>query len=128
MNLDQLNSHLDLLQKRERTAEMLTSLRAHADPDAKQMPGVHDRVGDLDHEIADVEAAIKRINQQIAESESAISAFIDTLPDSKTRTVFRLRFLRGLLWKEISGVVGCPTRSITRMCYQTIKTKEKENK
>lgn len=86
--------------------------------------GVTDKIGGLASEIADFDRQIERVNTEIAEKEAVVSAWIDTIPKAKVQLVFRLRFLRGLQWKEIAGVVGTyAIESIVKhTVYQFLRT------
>lgn len=112
MTLEKLNAHARLHQQLDEARELRASLEAAAGPGAQALtgmphtPGYRDKLGDLAAEIADVSTDIERLEARIAQQEAEISAFIQTINDSHTRTVFRLRFLRGLGWGEVAAVVG----------------------
>ena len=88
---------------------MLQSLRDAACPGAAALtgmphtPGIKDKVGDL-----------------AAESEGQIMPFIQGIDDDQTRLIFRLRFLRGLAWKEVAAVIGGRNSedSVKMVCYR----------
>lgn len=126
MTLDELNKHLELREKLAKAQEMLVSLRVAAQPGAAKLtgmphtPGVRDKVGDLAAEIADLSGRIDEITAEIAQQEPRIEAYIAEISDDQTRMVFRLRFLRGLSWKEVSQVLGQYTSesSVKTVCYR----------
>lgn len=126
MRLEELNRHFDLLQQRAQAAEMLATLRSRAEPGAKVLtgmphtPGVCDRVGDLASEIADCQSVIDQLDEQIREGEIPIGDFIEKIPDLQTRAIFRLRFLRGMSWKEVSQILGWYTTEsgVKAVCYR----------
>lgn len=126
MTLEDLNKHLLLREKLEKAQEMLVSLRAAAQPGAARLtgmphtPGVKDKVGDLAVEIADLTSRIDYLNAELAQQEPPIEAFIAEIEDDQTRLVFRLRFLRGLSWKEVSQILGQYTteNSVKSACYR----------
>lgn len=126
MTLERLNQHLDLLQHRTQTEELLVALRSRAEPGSKAitgMPhgsGISDRVGDLAAEIVDCENAIEQLTEQIKKDEIPIVKFIGSIPNLQTRTIFRLRFLRGLSWKEVSQILGRYTTesNVKSVCYR----------
>ena len=132
MTLAQLNEHLDAVQRLDKTEGTLRSLWDAAVPGAQKLtgmphsPGVSDRVGSFAAEIADLEAQIDRERSALAESEERIGAWIATIADGTTRMVFRLRFVRGLTWKEVSQVLGSYTteRSVSEICYKYLKGNE----
>lgn len=129
MTLDELNKHLELREKLAKAQEMLVSLRVAAQPGAAKLtgmphtPGVRDKVGDLAAEIADLSGRIDEITAEIAQQEPWIEAFIAEISDDQTRMVFRLRFLRGLSWKEVSQVLGQYTteKSVSDLCYKHLR-------
>lgn len=126
MTLTELNQHLELLKTLSATKEMLQSLRDAAYPGAAVItgmphtPGVKDKVGDLASEIADAESDLEQIERQVKASEELIAPFIFAIDDVQTRFIFRLRFLRGLTWKEVAAVVGGRNseESVKMVCYR----------
>ena len=126
MTLAELNRHFELREKLARAQETLDTLRLKARPGAAALtgmphtPGVSDKVGDLAAEIADADAYIAYIEAEIRESEGAILTFIQSVDDMQTRLIFRLRFLRGLTWGEVSQVLGPYTseNSVKSICYR----------
>jgi len=135
MTLEDLNKHLLLREKLEKAQEMLVSLRAAAQPGAARLtgmphtPGVKDKVGDLAVEIADLTSRIDYLNAELAQQEPPIEAFIAEIEDDQTRLVFRLRFLRGLSWKEVSQILGRFTteKSVSEVCYKYLRGRESDS-
>lgn len=129
MTLSELNQHFELIEKLARAREMLQSLRDAACPGAAVLtgmphtPGVKDKVGDLAAEIVDMDARVGFLEAEVKASEDAIMPFIQSIDDDQTRIIFRLRFLRGLAWKEVAAVVGGNTEeSAKRICYRYLST------
>ena len=121
MTLEELNALFDLRAELEELTEIRRSLMDAATKTTTKLTGmphgsgVTDKIGGLASEIADFDRQIERVNTEIAEKEAVVSAWIDTIPKAKVQLVFRLRFLRGLQWKEIAGVVGTyATESIVK--------------
>ena len=112
MTLEELNQHLDLVNELKKAKEMLQSLWNAAYPGGQVLtgmphaPGVKDKIGDLGIEIADLETEIEAMEAAVNNSAVPVLAFIAEIPDIQTRKVFRLRFCRGLAWKEVAGVLG----------------------
>ena len=106
-----LDAHFQLLREREVVAEMLDSLEK-AGPKVRHItgmphtPGFSDPTATLAMEIADVQDELARLNAEIARSEKKISPFIDGIDDIICRQLLRLRFLRGLTWKEVADALG----------------------
>lgn len=126
MTLEDLNQHLMLRDELNKAEEMLEALRLAAGPSTPKLtgmlhaPGVSDKVGDLAVEIADLSNRIDELRKEVVEQEIPIEAFVSRIQDNQTRLVFRLRFLRGLSWKEVSQVLGRFTTesSIKTTCYR----------
>ena len=112
MTLEELSAHYNRLEYLAELKETLEGLRRSAQPRTQVftgMPhagGVSDRVGDLAVEIAYMEAEIKALQEEIAVHEATILSFIQSIPDPRTRTIFRLRFIRGLMWCEVAAILG----------------------
>lgn len=128
MTLDQLNQHFALLQRRRQAEELLASMRSLAEPSSHTLSGmprasaVRDRIGDLAAEIADISAVIESLNVEIEISSQPISVFIDNVSDVCARMVLRLRFIRGLEWKEVATYMGrgFSAKRVSDICYRTI--------
>lgn len=129
MTRDKLNRNLLLLRDLQKNISLRAALEAAAGPGAQVMtgmphaPGYRDRLGELAVEIADISGEIQRIEGELAALEPEISAFIASIPDGQTRTIFRLRFQRGLGWGEVASAMdGGNTASGVRMiCRRYIK-------
>ena len=89
-------------------------------------PGVSDKVGDLAAEIADMDAYIQYIEAEIKANEPPILDFIQSIEDPPVRIIFRLRFIRGMTWKEVSQVLGQFTteKSVSQICYKYLNAEE----
>lgn len=126
MTLEDLNQHLMLREKLNKAEEVLAALRLAAEPGAAKLtgmphaPGVKDKVGDLAAEIADMSARVDGLLRELAEQEASIEEFISKIEDDQTRMIFRLRFLRGLSWGEVAGILGRFTTesSVKTACYR----------
>lgn len=126
MTLQELNRHFELRERLAKAREMLDSLRAAACPGAQVLtgmphtPGVKDKVGDLAIEIADMDERIEFLESEIKASEESILPFIRSIDDDQTRLIFRLRFIRGLTWKEVAAVIGGRNSedSVKMACYR----------
>ena len=112
MTRDKLNRHISLLHDLRKNQELKAALETAAGPGAQVLtgmprtPGSRDKLGDLAAEIADVSRETDRIRAKLIRQEPEISAFIDTIQDAQTRTIFRLRCLRGMGWGEVASVMG----------------------
>lgn len=126
MTLSELNQHLELVNELARARESLHALRDAAFPGAAVItgmphtPGYKDKVGDLAVEIVDMETSIMQAEARVKASEEKVNAFILAIDDNQTRLVFRLRFLRGLTWKEVATVIGGRNteEAVKMVCYR----------
>lgn len=129
MTKQELSHHVELRKRLAAGLELLASLEAAAGPKAQRLdgfpraPGVRDQVGDCAAAIADAKTEIARTEAEIARSETAIAAFISTIGDLQTRTIFRLRFLGGMAWKEVATATGGGNTegSVQKICYRYLE-------
>lgn len=130
MTLQELSQYFKLREQLARDEEILESLKATACPGAQVLtgmphaPGVRDKVGDLAVEIADMESQIEYLQEKISQEEAKVSVFISTIENDQTRMVFRIRFLRGLAWKEVAAVIGGRNTEsgVKSLCYRYLET------
>lgn len=126
LSLLELNDHYDLVDSLNRAEDLLKRLREAAEPGAQVitgMPhssGIKDRVGNLATEIAHIDARLTALRAAVAESEAQISPFIDSIEDVFVATIFRLRFLKGLEWKDVAATVGGKNtaETVKKQCYR----------
>lgn len=128
MTKQELSNHVELRKRLAASLELLASLEAAAGPGAQKLDGlpraagIRDRVGDCASAIADAKEDIARTKAKIARSESAVVAFISTIGDLQARTIFRLRFLGGMSWKEVATATGGRNTEsgVKNICYRYI--------
>lgn len=128
MTKQDLDRHLELRQQLENDREMLAALEAAAGPRTQLLDGmphtlgVGDPVSYLAVEIADMRETITRREAAVARSEMAVKAYIQTIEDSLTRMIFRLRFIRGMTWKEVAAAVGGRNteNGVKNVCYRYV--------
>ena len=126
MTKQELNYHMELRQQLTGNLELLASLEARVTARVQRLdgmphaPGVRDPVGDLAAEIADIKGGIDDLTDEISRSEKAVAAYIQTIEDSHTRMIFRLRFIRGMTWKEVAALIGGRNTvdSVKHTCYR----------
>ncbi len=129
MTLRELTEHWRLLQKLHESRETLRSLQESIAPAGQVLtgmphaPGVKDKVGDLAIEILEMESDIAKLQQAVKAEEQRITEFISTIDDGCTKLIFRLRFVRGLTWKEVAGLMGGwnTEESVKSTCYRYMK-------
>lgn len=123
MTKEELSRHVELRKQLAADLELLTSLEVAAGPRVQHLdgmphaPGVRDVVGDLATEIADVKTEISQLEAEIARSEAAIVDYVNSIKDAQTRMIFRLRFIRGMSWKEVAATIGWITESGVKSIY-----------
>lgn len=128
MTKQELDHHLEQVQQLGEKRELLASLLATAGPRTQRldgMPHAHgaaDPVGRLAAEIADMGKTVAQREAAVARSEAAVAAYIQTIEDSQTRMIFRLRFIHGMAWKEVSAAVGGRNteNGVKNICYRYI--------
>ena len=128
MTKQDLDCHLELLQMLAEDLELLASLEAAAGPKIQRLDGmphahgISDPVGNLATEIADMRETVARRKAAVAKSEETIATYISTIEDSQTRMIFRLRFIRGMSWKEVAATIGGRNTEagVKAVCYRYI--------
>ena len=129
MTLQQLNHHADLRDKLRKAEALVYRLQTKAHPGAQVLtgmphtPGVKDLVGDLAVEIAEAQEVVDELDAQIRAEEPSVRSFIRTIDDAELRTIFRLRFIRGLSWKEIPEYISdyANESSVASACYRYMR-------
>ena len=123
MTKQDLSYHVELKKQLAADLELLASLEAAAGPRVQHLDGmphasgVRDVVGDLAAEIADLKTEIAQLESEIARSEREIVGYITTIKDAQTRMIFRLRFIRGMSWKEVAATIGWISESGVKSIY-----------
>ena len=129
MTKKELSYHVELKKQLAADRELLASLEASAEPNSPRMdgmpraPGTRDAVGALAAEIADLKTEIGELEAEIARSECAIMDYIATIKDARTRTIFRLRFIHGMAWKEVAATIGWITENGVKAIYDRYITR-----
>lgn len=129
MNLSELNKHLDLIQKLQKAQELYQSISAKTIGASKidGMPhgsGVGDKTGMLAIELADLSARIRYLKNEIENNMIPVEIFINTIEDDLTRLIFRLRYIHGYSWKEISSLIGGKNteEAVKMICYRYLNS------
>ena len=87
--------------------------------------GVQDKTGDYALEIMSLEEKIAGLRATLHQKEEEVSAFLAGIEDECIGTALRLRYVRGMLWKEVAYALGQPKKSLTDQCYQHLRTLDK---
>lgn len=123
MTKQELSYHVELKRQLAADLELLASLETRAGPRVQHLdgmphaPGVRDVVGELAAEVADLKTEISELEAEITRSEKAIMDYIATIKDARTRTIFRLRFIQGMVWKEVAATIGWISESGVKAIY-----------
>lgn len=127
MTLQQLNEHYELVERYINAENLLqrlcdsAGLKAQAITGMPHGTGVSDKVGDTVVEIVRTQERLDVMRKQIREREKPILLWIDGIPDLCTQSIFRLRFIHGKTWKEVSGMVGGYSEdALKKMCYKEL--------
>lgn len=128
MNLEDLNKHLELVQKLQNAQELYQSLQAKSLGSQKidGMPhgtGVSDKTGMLAVELADMSVRVAYLKEAVRESAGPVAGFINSIEEDKTRMIFRLRFLHGYAWCEVAGWLGADMteEAVKESCYRFLR-------
>lgn len=108
---------------------MLDSLRLAAEPGAQKMTGmphaqgVSDIVGNFGVEIAYLDEHIKQLKRERDEELPIIEEYIGSITDSRVHLAYRLRFVRGMRWKDVATCLGGRNTEdgVKSMCYRYFK-------
>lgn len=129
MNLSELNKHLELIQKLQKAQELYQTLSARTLGATKLdgMPhgsGTGDKTGMLAIELADLSARINYLKNEVEKNMFPIENFINQIDDDLTRLIFRLRYLHGYTWREISSLVGGKNteEAVKMICYRYLNS------
>ena len=128
MTLQDLNGHLDMVLQLQDAREGLENLQAKI-LGAQQydgMPHAHEASRKTETLAAALEPQLEevsRLEKIVARSEVEVKAFIGTIGDSKTRLIFRLRFLCGCKWDEVADLIGGGNtdNAVKHICYRYLQ-------
>ncbi|WNX85737.1 hypothetical protein RWV98_05575 [Agathobaculum sp. NTUH-O15-33] len=83
----------------------LASLRDKAEEDSR-IYGLYSLTGDPESEIERRENELEQMKTEFTRQLRAAERFIDGIEESRTRTVFRLRYMEGWPWLPIAFQIG----------------------
>lgn len=133
MTLQELNGHLDMVLQLLEAKEGLNNLQAKI-LGAQQydgMPHSHEASRKTEQLAASLEMQsddVRRLERIVARSEVEVKVFIDGIADSRTRLIFRLRFLCGCKWEEVASMIGGKNTidSVKSLCYRYLQSENKD--
>lgn len=77
-------------------------------------------------EIVDLEAILCAKQLQCIHERARLERWINDIPDSQTRMIFRLRFVNGLTWDQVAYNVGGGNSpdSVKKRCYRYLRAEQ----
>lgn len=132
MTKKDLNNLFALRERIERAENMLAAIRARSNPGAQVLtgmphtPGVKDKTGDCAVEIVALEEKIAALRETLREKEAEVSAFLSSIDDEYIGTALRLRYIHGMLWKEVAHMLGQGEKGLTNKCYDYLRVMDSE--
>lgn len=116
MTLAELNGHLDMVTQLHSARLTLQSLqdRILGAQQYDGMPHGHDasrKVENLSILLKEQSDDVDRLERAVVRSEKNIRKWISSIPDNRTKVIFKLRFLCGMKWEDVSCCIGIDTSS-----------------
>ncbi len=134
MTLEDLNLHLDMVNQLKSARESLEYLEARL-LGAQQfdgMPhgsGTSRKVENFSLVLKEQSEDVIRLERVVQKSEKSIRKWIDTIPDNRTKLIFKLRFVCGMKWDDVAQSIGADNSSdsVRSICrYYLNKTNSAE--
>ena len=127
MTLQDLNGHLDMVLQLQTARELLGNMQARilGAQQCDGMPHAHIASRTTENLAAALEAQyaeVARLERIVTNSETEVKAFIDTINDTRTKLIFRLRFLCGCKWDDVATMLGVSGTSdaVKMACYRYV--------
>jgi len=125
MTLQELNENIRLHERLDRAYDMAQSLREKADLQAPKLDGlphgsdVADKVGNIAIAIADLDARIRELEDQVEANDDAIRTFANTFPDERLQMAIQMRFISCFTWETTAALLGdrYTENSVKRLVY-----------
>jgi len=127
-----LNREIEADQRR--LEELSSAAEAPSAPALTGMPHApfsnSSKVERMATEIVDLQAVIAAKQIQCIHERARLERWINDIPDSLTRQVFRYRFVNGLSWVQVAYAVGGGNTegSVRKRCYRYMKEQGIETK
>lgn len=130
MTVQELSKYYDIQMLLEKDREAYENLRQKASPASPQLTGmprasgVHDKVGDLAVELAEIDERMKYLEAQAAAEKVKVEEYCRSIQDVRLYLIFRLRFIRCYSWAQVAGTLGkCYTETgVSRMAYNYLES------
>ena len=133
MTRKDLDNLFSLRARIERAESMLASLRARSNPGAQVLTGMphatgtQDKTGDYAMAIVSLEERIQNLYNELRQQERRVCDFLAGIEDEYISTALLLRYVHGLLWKEVAYAVGKSKKSITNQCYEYLNSLDEDD-
>ena len=72
--------------------------------------------------IADREIELAELAAEKAEQAVKIGRYINSIDDSLTQTIFRLRFISLLSWSDVAAKTGSSYSAVKKICYRYLRS------
>lgn len=116
---------------RQRLADMRAKAQSVSASKITGMPrsGSHGGLDAAAVAIADLDLLIQEKLARCLTEQYRLEEYIASIPDSLTRQIFVLRFVKGYSWQKVAwGVGGYNTEdSVKKTCYRYIRAEEKKS-
>lgn len=116
----------------KRLDELNRMIGAPSSPPISDMPraphGVESKVERLAAEIVDLQAIIAARQIQCIHERARLERWINEIPDSLTREIFKCRFVECMSWLQVARSVGGSNTegSVKMICYRYLDAEERE--
>lgn len=116
----------------KRLDELNSMIGAPSSPPISDMPraphSVESKVERLAAEIIDLQAIIAARQIQCIHERARLERWINEIPDSLTREVFKCRFVECMSWLQVARSVGGSNTegSVKMICYRYLDAEERE--
>lgn len=123
LTLEYLQSFFDLKDQVRKEQELIQSLWDAAYPGAQKLDGMPhsrepgDKVGNLAIEIAELESRMEETKAACAKMEPPVTEFLAGIDDAYVRTIFRLRYLHAMRWKDVAATLHTTEDAAKAICY-----------
>jgi len=128
MTLDELNGHLELLEQLALAKEAYETAQARI-LGAMQYDGMP-HANEPSRRPENLSAYLERSASEVAYwekivkgSEKDIRAFVESIPEPRTKSVFDLRYLCGMRWEDVAAFIGGGSTydSVRKVCYRYLE-------
>ena len=131
MTLDDLNAHLSLVEQLISAKDILHSLEdrilsAQKYDGMPHAPGASRNTENLALLLEAQSEDVSRLERAVKNSEEKIRAWVNTIPDNRTKVIFNLHFLCGLKWEDVAIYAGGSNTfdSVRSTCYRYLNAAE----